>query len=360
MTEKNINIDTDIILKYLDKNASPDEIQHLREWISLSKENAEHFQEIRNIWEVAGSELVHEDINTHKALEKVRSRIATSTITKAETDKIKMNPAKKKVRAITYFQRIAAILILPVLIALTVYVWKGNQQKSLVTYNEVTAPYGMVSTLTLPDGSKVWLNAGSSLKYPTVFAEKTREVEMNGEAYFEVHADKKHPFTVNTGILKITATGTAFNVSSFARSKEETITLVSGKVSVAHNKTVMQLSPGQQLNYEKGTSEMRITDIDPFQYVSWKDGILTFRDDPLESVLKKLEQIYHVRFVVQDTSINQYTYRATFKEETLNDILNYLEISIPITFQKVESENEKNDSTSVTTIAVYKNQQIMQ
>lgn len=353
MTEKKTNIDTDVILKYLDKNASPDEIQHLREWISLSKENADYFQEIRNIWEVTGSELVHEDINTHKALEKVRGRIATSTIT--ETDKVTINSAKKKVRAITYFQKIAAILILPALIALTVYVWKGNQQKSLVAYNEVTAPYGVVSTLTLPDGSKVWLNAGSSLKYPTVFAEKTREVVMSGEAYFEVHADKEHPFTVNTGILKVTATGTAFNVSSLAKSKEETVTLVSGKVSVTHDKMVKQLSPGQQLNYEKGTSEMKITDIDPFQYISWKEGILAFRDDPLESVFRKLEQTYHVRFVVQDTAINQYTYRATFKEETLNDILNYLEMSIPITFQKVEPENEKNDSTAVTTIAVYKN-----
>lgn len=353
MTEKKTNIDTNVILKYLDNTASPDEIQLLREWISLSKENADYFQEMRNIWEVAGSGLNNENIDVKKGLEKVKNRIAIHS--SKETDREIANISQKRTRIITHFQRIAAILILPALIALTVYVLKSNQQKPIIAFHEVTAPYGMVSTLTLPDGSKVWLNAGSSLKYPSVFAEKIREVEMSGEAYFEVHADKEHPFTVNTGTLKVTATGTAFNVSSLAKSKEETITLVSGKVSVAHNKIVKQLSPGQQLNYEKGTSEMKITDIDPYQYVSWKEGVLAFRDDPLESVFRRLEQTYHVQFILQDTSINQYTYRATFKEETLNDILNYMEMSIPITFEKIEAENEKNDSTSVTTIAVYKN-----
>ena len=89
---------------------------------------------------------------------------------------------------------------------------KKDHQAPLIAFNEVTAPYGTVSTLTLPDSSKVWLNAGSTLKYPTAFTSNVREVEMSGEAYFEVHADKKHPFIVSTGDLKVTATGTAFNV----------------------------------------------------------------------------------------------------------------------------------------------------
>ena len=93
---------------------------------------------------------------------------------------------------------------------------KKDHQEPLIAYNEVTAPYGMVSSLTLPDSSKVWLNAGSTLKYPTAFTSNVREVEMSGEAYFEVHADKEHPFIVNTGDLKVTATGTAFNICSFA------------------------------------------------------------------------------------------------------------------------------------------------
>ena len=350
MTDKNEN--TDIILKYLEKNASPEEIQQLRTWIAQSKQHADYFQEIRNIWDItSGGD--PETIDVKKALEKVKGRINLPPVRKRNTEA--EEASWKKTRFITYFQRIAAILILPVLIALTVYISKSNQQKPLIAFNEVVAPYGMVSNLTLPDGSKVWLNGGSSLKYPTVFAEKAREVQMSGEAYFEVHADKEHPFTVNTGTLKVTATGTAFNVSSLTKSKEETVTLIKGKVSVANDKIVKQLLPGQQLSYEKGTAEMKITDIDPFQYISWKDGILAFRDDSLEVIFRRLEQTYNVRFILKDPSINKYTYRATFKDETLNDILNYRVMSIPITFRKAETGREENDSISITTIEVCKN-----
>ena len=221
MPDKNINIDTDVILRYLEKTASPEEIRQLREWIALSEENANYFQEIRNIWEVTTPAVDPEKIDTSKALAKVKNRIHTTP-----------QAPMKRTRLITYCRRIAAILLLPAIIAVVALLMKKDHQAPLIAFNEVTAPYGTVSTLTLPDSSKVWLNAGSTLKYPTAFTSNVREVEMSGEAYFEVHADKKHPFIVSTGDLKVTATGTAFNVCNFAKAKEEVITLVTGKVNV--------------------------------------------------------------------------------------------------------------------------------
>ena len=215
---------------------------------------------------------------------------------------------------------------------------KKDHQAPLIAFNEVTAPYGTVSTLTLPDSSKVWLNAGSTLKYPTAFTSNVREVEMSGEAYFEVHAD-----------------GTAFNVCNFAKAKEEVITLVTGKVNVSHENNIRHLLPGQQLNYQKASKSMEVTDIDTYQYISWKDGILAFRDDPLKTIFDRLEQVYRVRFILKDPSINQFTYRATFKGETLDEILDYMGMSIPITFRTTETKQEGNDSVSVRTIEVYKN-----
>ena len=344
MPDKNINIDTYVILKYLEKTASPEEIRQLREWIALSEENADYFQEIRNIWEVATPTVDPEKIDTGKALAQVKSRIhATSQV-----------PAKKT-RFITYCQRIAAILLLPAIIAIVALMMKKDHQEPLIAYNEVTAPYGMVSSLTLPDSSKVWLNAGSTLKYPAAFTSNVREVEMSGEAYFEVHADKEHPFIVNTGDLKVTATGTAFNICSFAKAQEEVITLVTGKVAVSQENNIKHLLPGQQLNYQRASKSMEITDIDTYKYISWKDGILAFRDDPLKSIFNRLEQVYQVRFILKDTSINQFTYRATFKGETLDEILDYMGMSIPITFRTTETEKEGNDSINVRTIEVYKN-----
>ena len=100
---------------------------------------------------------------------------------------------------------------------------------------------------------------------------------------------------------------------------------------------------------------MEITDIDTYKYISWKDGILAFRDDPLKSIFNRLEQVYQVRFILKDTSINQFTYRATFKGETLDEIQDYMGMSIPITFRTTETEKEGNDSINVRTIEVYKN-----
>lgn len=344
MPDKNINIDTDVILRYLEKTASPEEIRQLREWIALSEENANYFQEIRNIWEVATPAVDPEKIDTGKALAKVKHRIQTAP----------QAPAKKT-RLITYCRRIAAILLLPAIIAVVALLMKKDHQAPLIAFNEVTAPYGTVSTLTLPDSSKVWLNAGSTLKYPTAFTNSVREVEMSGEAYFEVHADKEHPFIVSTGNLKVTATGTAFNVCSFAKAKEEIITLVTGKVNVSHENNIRHLLPGQQLNYQKASKSMEVTDIDTYQYISWKDGILAFRDDPLETIFDRLEQVYQVRFILKDPSISQFTYRATFKGEPLDEILDYMGMSIPITFRTTETKQEGNDSVSVRTIEVYKN-----
>lgn len=115
------------------------------------------------------------------------------------------------------------------------------------------------------------------------------------------------------------------------------------------------LLPGQQLNYQKASKSMEVTDIDTYQYISWKDGILAFRDDPLKTIFDRLEQVYRVRFILKDPSINQFTYRATFKGETLDEILDYMGMSIPITFRTTETKQEGNDSVSVRTIEVYKN-----
>ena len=155
MPDKNINIDTDVILKYLEKTASPEEIRQLREWIALSEENADYFQEIRNIWEVATPAVDPEKIDTGKALAQVKKQNPCNVTSPGE-----------KTRFITYCQRIAAILLLPAIIAIVALMMKKDHQEPLIAYNEVTAPYGMVSSLTLPDSSKVWLNAGSTLKYP--------------------------------------------------------------------------------------------------------------------------------------------------------------------------------------------------
>ena len=138
---------------------------------------------------------------------------------------------RSKLSFLHYWQQVAAILLLPLLI-LSAYLYFKPASQIAETYQELFTPYGTWSVVNLPDGSKVWLNAGSSLKYPTQFNDKQRVVSMQGEAYFEVESDKEHPFIVKTKQLTVEATGTAFNVNAYAPDHVAAVTLVKGKVAV--------------------------------------------------------------------------------------------------------------------------------
>ena len=230
MREENRYRIAELILKFLETKASLEEIVELQEWISLSEENRNNFQKLRNIWEMTNPSASQMNINIESALLKTKIRAG-------------IEPRKKIVstsqKVVFYFQRIAAILFLPTLIALSIIMM--NDKDEQLAYYKASTPYGSISEIILPDSSKVWLDVGSTLEYPSRFINNTRRVYMCGEAYFEVHADKKHPFIIQADELEITATGTAFNVSSFAQSLEQKVTLISGKVSVSQGNKIKYL-----------------------------------------------------------------------------------------------------------------------
>ena len=237
----------------------------------------------------------------------------------------------------------AAILLLPLLI-LSAYLYFKPASQIAETYQELFTPYGTWSVVNLPDGSKVWLNAGSSLKYPTQFSDKQRVVSMQGEAYFEVESDKEHPFIVKTKQLTVEATGTAFNVNAYAPDHVAAVTLVKGKVAVTlDQKKTISLSPGEKIDYNLATSLYNVNKTNTYKWCSWKDGILIFRDDPLEYVFKRLGQTYNVEFILKDAELGKYSYKATFEGESLNEILRLLEMSAPIRCKEVSNRNSNNE-----------------
>lgn len=250
---------------------------------------------------------------------------------------------RPKLSFLHYWQQVAAILLLPLLI-LSAYLYFKPASQIAETYQELFTPYGTWSVVNLPDGSKVWLNAGSSLKYPTQFNDKQRVVSMQGEAYFEVESDKKHPFIVKTKQLTVEATGTAFNVNAYAPDHVAAVTLVKGKVAVTlDQKKTISLSPGEKIDYNLATSLYNVNKTNTYKWCSWKDGILIFRDDPLEYVFKRLGQTYNVEFILKDAELGKYSYKATFEGESLNEILRLLEMSAPIRCKEVSNRNSNNE-----------------
>lgn len=286
------------------------------------------------MWEVSHPAFNPEEIDVDSAHRKVMEKILH------QNQPVSVRP---KLSFLHYWQQVAAILLLPLLI-LSAYLYFKPASQIAETYQELFTPYGTWSVVNLPDGSKVWLNAGSSLKYPTQFNDKQRVVSMQGEAYFEVESDKEHPFIVKTKQLTVEATGTAFNVNAYAPDHVAAVTLVKGKVAVTlDQKKTISLSPGEKIDYNLATSLYNVNKTNTYKWCSWKDGILIFRDDPLEYVFKRLGQTYNVEFILKDAELGKYSYKATFEGESLNEILRLLEMSAPIRCKEVSNRNSNNE-----------------
>jgi transmembrane sensor len=241
--------------------------------------------------------------------------------------------------------KVAAVLIIPLLVWTMVKMFQEPALEAVFeqpVYNEVYATFGTRTALRLADSSLVWLNSGSSLRYPDKFVGSHREVYLNGEAYFDVKCNAQMPFIVRTNDIVVKATGTKFNILNFNSDQESQVTLVAGKVSVSgineegNDAFITDMVPDQHVIIDKSTGAVSINKVDTYKYISWKDGKLIFRNEPLSDVAKKLSQIFNVDIEIEGSSINYYTYRATFQDETLSDILKLLEISSPIGYRELK------------------------
>lgn len=171
--------------------------------------------------------------------------------------------------------------------------------------NQLIIPYGKTSEILLPDGTKVFLNAGSSLAYPDHFTGETREVMLLGEAYFEVKHDSKHPFVVQVNDIRIKDLGTRFNVSAYSADGQIETVLVEGKVSIKQNNSGLftqatELIPGQLASFNRQTSQITVQQVNVEDYILWTQGIMKFESVDLSRILKKLERYYNIRFQFDD------------------------------------------------------------
>lgn len=296
------------------------------EWRTESPENEILFQQSSNAWEAMP--LLHkmEQFNSFEALKKINTRISNQETTKWWIS----------------IQRVAAILLLPVLIY-SGYISIRNtslkkQQKEYMVMQTISSRQGMVTQFELADGTKVWLNSGSALQFPTRFTGDQREVKLSGEAYFEVAKNENQPFQVKAKDLNIEVLGTSFNVVSYDDEKQTEVVLVEGKVRLSSEIDEVQkvfgtMQPGQRAIYMEENQKIEAEEVAVDKYIAWRDGNLIFRDDKMEDVAKRLSRWYNVEFVINDPEIKNYVYKATFRNENLKQVLNLLKISAPIDYQ---------------------------
>lgn len=191
-------------------------------------------------------------------------------------------------------------------------------------------PVGGIYAVNLSDGTKVWLNSKSSLKYPVEFSGSKRTVILEGEAYFEVSKDPHSPFTVKTKFGNVTVLGTHFNVSSYAEDNTFATTLAEGKVKVsdfgADEKKSVVLNPGEQSNVDtKNDGSVTVATVDPSVYTAWKDGKFYFENESLKSILAKMSRWYNFNIKFENTSIGQIKFTGiVLKEEPIEHLLDII------------------------------------
>lgn len=210
-------------------------------------------------------------------------------------------------------------------------VYDTNTNIDKLAYNTIKIPYGKRFELELSDGTLVHLNSGSTLKYPVAFiAGQNRQVFLDGEAFFDVSKDKKHPFVVNADNLNIRVLGTHFNVSNYSEDAITDVVLVEGSVGLYDsnekfdtNKSTI-LKPGFKGSFNKKDKQINTTAVITDTYTSWMQGGLNFRNMSFKNISKKLERHYNVTIESQNTKLDNELFNASFKSnESVEKVLSY-------------------------------------
>lgn len=324
-----------IISKFLSARFSLETEERVQKWIIKEKNTEEKEKASLAYWNDLNrlnklnelnkpNELdLKADQSTYAAWERVNRRIG---LKKTQPAKISFN------RKIT---RIAAIMI-PLFALAGGYLYYTSTTHNLI---EVSAAYGEKKHLLLPDNSEIWLNAGTTIKYPKAFANDQRLVLLDGEAYFSVRKDAARPFIVKTPQLSVKVLGTRFNVKAYSKDETITTTLTSGKVEVNVSfQSSRILKPNEQLTYDKSTSNISLSKTPSGDTEGWITGKLIFTGTSFTEILQTLERRYKIVFdnTTSISSSKRYTVRF-LKNESLDETLSILEDMIGFSYQKKEN-----------------------
>lgn len=299
-------------------------------------------------WDQLDSEMTADEIILGHLLDRVHHIIRTNEAL------IRQKPSQKFK---LIYMKVAAIILLPVILAsgfVYVIMNKHNrvqpdQQVSSIIY----APLGARVSFNLPDGTKGMLNSGSRLTYSLPFT-NNRHIKLEGEAFLNVSHDEKHPFDISTGNSTVKVLGTTLNVSAYPAEDYIEVVLQQGEVSFTDNKgnEKITLLPAERLVYENGKTTKSL--VDPAKYNGWTQGELIFRDDPMVEVTRRIERWYNVDIVLADSSLIRYSFRATFEDDSLEDVLRFLSMTSPIRYTITPRQLMPDGTFQKVKVTIYK------
>lgn len=345
------NIDIKILMRYLEGNGSYEDTNMVRQWFTKADSEHELNEKSLQFWDGITLEPNIQGYNGAHILDQIHHKIKIE-------EAVFLNKTKPKIWFISYLTRIAAILFIPLLVASLLFYFQNNSFRNIKSYSEIHSPYGTRTIFYLPDGSTGWLNGGSSLKFPTQFGGKVRDVKLTGEAYFNVISNQKKPFVVSTENIDVKVFGTSFNVMAYADEQITEVTLESGQIEVFKKtniiiKSIGILKPNESCTYNFLSDSSKIISINSIEKLSWLDGKLTFKYEPFEEVVRKINRWYNVNIVIKDELLYTYIYYGTFKDETLEEVLRLLQFTAPIIYRDIERERKQDGTFEKRKIEIY-------
>jgi ferric-dicitrate binding protein FerR (iron transport regulator) len=310
-----------------------DESVHLNRWKAAAKSNLAAYYDFVEIWKHSNRLALPSNIDLPQLLKTTRQKAGIRNT---------------KVKWVTLVRQIAAILVLAVIFASLYnlqYKRDGRGKSEAVVFQEVRAAFGTQTRVELPDGTMVSLNSGSTLKFPTTFNDsKTRQVYLSGEGNFKVAKNRNQPFVVAINKVQVKVLGTTFNVDAYPGNDAITIALVEGKILLQNTDNdkisdLMEMKPNQVAFFNQSENKLLWkSERDLTKYTAWIDGKIVFSDDPVNTVIQKLENWYNVDIELSDKKLENYRFTGTFIDEPLEQVLSILNLTSQMRYEVIPAK----------------------
>lgn len=292
-----------LIIRIFSGEANPEEKKQVKEWINSNPKNNKTYADLQEIWLASGNE---KEYDTEKAICRFRQ-------------KIRKNRAIPMPEILKY----AAIIILLISLPL-VYFWGNKGTITPKTYTTITCNFGDKSTVTLPDGSLVYLNSGSKLTFNNNFSEEYRQVFLEGEAYFSVKRNEEIPFKVKASEIEIEVLGTEFDLKAYPEENLISTTLVKGKVKISSGSQQIIMKPSKKAIFNRTEKKFKMYNLsDTGHETEWKDGRLIFRNESLGELELKLERWFDVDIEFGDDQVKKRRFSGVLERESILKAVSY-------------------------------------
>ena len=312
-------LNEDIIIRYLENRCSEEDFVLINEWMKESDENAGELFRMEEIYQLGKFPFEEENLVV-RAERRLGRRLEQE------------NQKKQEVFKLRSVLRYAAAIVGVMVLAAGLAYWFRNKAEELVV---ASAAHGQVREMLLPDGTKVWLNQSSVLKYPRAFEGKERHVYLDGEAYFEVARNHEKPFMVKSPAMDVRVLGTSFNIKCRPDNSFAETTLIEGEVEVKDksDKGRITLLPGQKAVLNRVTGRMQVK-------IVWHNDLIPFEKSSIFQIAAALERFYGVKIILSPDVDSTNTYSGVLKKkDNIESVLNSLRNSIPFNYKKVDDNN---------------------